>query len=193
MLLITLTAGVLAASPGTLPELRSGDIVLQANRSGISDTIQRATSSQYSHVGIVEVTTQGAFVIEAIDPVSRTPFDRWRSRGNGGHLTVMRPHVDEPQITATLAWARGELGKPYDTHYSWDDDNKVYCSELVVKAFEHGAHIELGRRVRLDALKLSQDERTLAALAGVPLSREVVPPGSLASDPQLELVFTDMQ
>src|SRR4051794_25660454 len=92
MLLISLTASVLAAASGGLPPLHSGDIVLQASQSGMSETIQRATASPYSHVGIVEVTPKGAFVIEAIDPVSRTPFERWRARGQGGHLTIMRPH-----------------------------------------------------------------------------------------------------
>jgi hypothetical protein len=157
----------------------------------MSETIQRATASPYSHVGIVEVTPQGAFVIEAIDPVSRTPFDRWRARGNGGHLAVMRPHLDAGAIKATLASAAHMLGKPYDTRYSWGDD-KLYCSELVVKAFERGAHLSLGKKVRLDQLKLSEQERAIAELLGVPLNQQVVPPGTLAEDPHLECVFNDI-
>jgi uncharacterized protein YycO len=192
MLLITLTAGVLAAGPQNLPPLRSGDIVLQATQSGVADTIQRATSSQYSHAGIVDIAADGAYVIEAIEPVSRTPFEVWRSRGKGGHLTVMRPHLKAAALAATVEAARHDLGKPYDTHYTWDDD-KLYCSELVVKAFERGAHVELGKRVRLDSLNFTPDERAMAAMMGVPMSQEVVTPASLAEDPHLECIFNDMQ
>lgn len=191
MLLLSLTASVIAASSGELPALRSGDIVLQASQSGMSETIQRATASPYSHVGIVEVTPKGTFVIEAIDPVSRTPFDRWRARGNGGHLAIMRPRVDDQGIAAALSSARHELGKPYDSRYSWDDD-RLYCSELVVKAFERGAHVSLGKKVRLDQLKLSDQERGIATLLGVPMSQTVVPPGTIAEDPHLECVFNDI-
>jgi hypothetical protein len=191
MLLITLTAGLLGTVPGALPPLHSGDIVLQASQSGMSETIQRATASPYSHVGIVEVTSKGVFVIEAIEPVSRTPFERWRARGNGGHLTVMRPHLSSEDITAALVSAKHELGKPYDTRYTWGDD-RFYCSELVVKAFERGAHLTLGRKVSLDKLRLTPEERAVAELLGVSLSQEVVPPGSLADDPRLERVFSDM-
>jgi uncharacterized protein YycO len=187
MLLITLTAGLLGA---TAPEVRTGDIVLQASSSGISSTIQRATSSIYSHVGLVEVTPAGKFVIEAIEPVSRTPFESWLKRG-GGHFTLLRPRLAAAQLAATVAQAATQLGKPYDSRYTWDDD-KLYCSELVVKAFERGAHLELGRKVRLDTLKLTGDEKAMATLMGVPLSQEVVPPGTLAEDPHLERIYSDM-
>ncbi|MBL8953604.1 MAG: peptidase [Myxococcaceae bacterium] len=191
MFLIALVAWVNAASPAAVPPLKSGDIVLQASQSGMAESIRKATRSPYSHVGVIEVGKDGVFVVEAISPVSRTPFEKWRRRGRGGHLTVMRPRVSPEQAAAAVAAARAELGKPYDVRYGWGDDH-IYCSELVVKAFERGAGVTYGERVRLDTLELGSFERSLAAKLGVPLSQEVVPPGSLASDPKLEVVFSDV-
>jgi hypothetical protein len=192
MILISLVAWVNAAAPPPLPLLHTGDIVLQASQSGMADSIRKATRSAYSHVGLVEVARDGSlWVIEAISPVSRTPFVRWRKRGAGGHLTVMRPHLSAEQLAAAVASAKEQIGKPYDVRYSWDDEH-VYCSELVVKAFERAANVTYGERVRLDSLELGAVERALALRLGVPLSQEVVPPGSLAADPKLELVFSDV-
>ena len=192
MILISLIAWVNAASPAAVPPLHTGDIVLQASQSGMAESIRRATRSPYSHVGLVEVARDGVWVIEAVSPVSRTPFAKWKRRGLGGHLTVMRPRLEPDQLGAAVAAAKRDLGKPYDVRYAWDDEN-VYCSELVVKAFERTAHVTYGSRVRLDALQLGDFEKALAVKLGVPLSQEVVPPGSLASDPKLEVVFSDVE
>ncbi len=157
----------------------------------MAESIRRATRSPYSHVGVVEVGDDGVWVVEAISPVSRTPFAKWKHRGRGGHLTIMRPRVTPEKAAAAVAAARAELGKPYDVRYGWDDE-RIYCSELVVKAFERGAGVTYGQRVRLDALELGAFEKALAVKLGVPLSQEVVPPGSLASDPKLDVVFSDV-
>ena len=191
MIALALVLWVNAATPAGVPPLRTGDIVLQASQSGMAESIRKATRSPYSHVGVVEVAGDGVWVVEAISPVSRTPFAKWKRRGKGGHLTVMRPRLEAEQLRAAVEAAKRELGKPYDVRYGWDDE-RIYCSELVVKAFERAAQISYGERVRLDALELGAFEKSLAVKLGVPLSQEVVPPGSLAADPRLEVVFSDM-
>ena len=191
MIGIALVVWVNAATPVAVPPLKTGDIVLQASQSGMAESIRRATRSPYSHVGLVEVAKDGVWVVEAISPVSRTPFAKWRRRGVGGHLTVMRPRLEPQLLKAAVVEAKRELGKPYDVRYAWDDE-RIYCSELVVKAFERAAQVSYGERVRLDALELGTFEKTVAMKLGVPLSQEVVPPGSLAADPRLEVVFSDV-
>jgi hypothetical protein len=57
--------------------LRTGDVVFQTSRSAQSRAIQEATASLWSHVGIIEVTTKGTWVIEAVGPVKRTPWRTW--------------------------------------------------------------------------------------------------------------------
>lgn len=191
MILFSLVVWLNAAAPAAVPPLRNGDIVLQASQSGMAESIRKATKSPYSHVGLVEVAKDGVYVVEAVSPVSRTAFAKWRKRGKGGHLTVMRPRLEALQLQAAVDAAKRELGKPYDVRYGWDDE-RIYCSELVVKAFERGAQVSYGQHVRLDQLALGAFEKALAVKLGVPLSREVVPPGSLASDPKLDVVFSDV-
>lgn len=189
MTLSLLLVSLLSASPE--PQLRSGDIVLQASKSSQSAAIRAATNSRYSHVGVIEVAEDGVFVIEAIEPVSRTPWKKWRTRGIGGKVTVLRhPEVEETKAARIVAAARRHLGQPYDWYFGWDDD-AIYCSELVHKAFARGAGLQVGKleplsALRLDLVKAAATER----YGAIPMELEVVTPASIARDPALQTVLT---
>jgi len=173
------------------PALRSGDVVLQTSKSSRSLLIRRASHSPYSHTGVVEVAADGVWVIEAIQPVSRTPWKTWRARGAGGKVTVLRAKgLGADALAKVVAAAKRELGKPYDARYRWDDE-RLYCSELVAKAFQRGAGLEVGKKERLDALALSAAELALAKTAGIEPDQTLVTPGSLAEDPAFEQVSSD--
>lgn len=168
-----------------------GDLVFETSRSAQSPAIQRATRSRWSHVGLVERTDRGLVVIEALGRVSRTPWSEWtrRARRGGGYL-VLRPRgLGAEQRRAAVAEARRLVGRPYDARFGWDDD-RIYCSELVVKAYERGAGISLGRRERLGELRIGGLERAIEARWGGPVPRDLilVTPASLAEDPRLERV-----
>jgi hypothetical protein len=142
-------------------------------------------------VGIVEVANDGTFVIEAVGPVSRTPWQRWRARGVRGRVLVMRASsLDPVRLARAVAEAKGQLGKPYDPLFGWDDD-AVYCSELVSKAFARGAGVVLGRLERLGDLRLAEVEREVRERyrGRVPGGLLVVTPASIAADPHLVRVF----
>lgn len=180
-----LVASLLALSP----PFRTGDVVLQTSKSAMSLPIREATHSPWSHVGLIEVTEQGVFVVEAIQPVSRTPYEVWRKRGEGGVVKVLRLKNVTPEAAAkTLAWAKARLGTPYDVKFGWGDD-ALYCSELVVKAIEAGSGVRVGHFDRLDALDLSPASKRRAEALGVPLSTEVVSPAALDRDPKFEVVL----
>lgn len=182
-----------AARPLTEVRVKTGDVVLQTSRSSRSALIRKASRSPYSHVGLVEVASDGVFVIEAVQPVSRTPFRQWRSRGAGGRVTVLRStSLNEAQLERVVAAAKAELGKPYDAHYRWDD-GRLYCSELVAKAFERGAATTVGRQERLKDLDLSDAELALGPSLGLDPEQTLVTPASLAEDPHFELVATDFK
>lgn len=186
LLLATLAAGP-ASSAG--PELRTGDLVFQTSRSRQSAAIQRATGSPWSHVGIVERTPEGLFVLEAIQPVSRTPWERWHRRGEGGRVRVMRARGLDPAAAArVVVEAKRLLGRPYDPWFRWDEE-RIYCSELVAKAFERGAGVELGRRQRVGELAIEGLEAELRRrYGGIPGDLVLVSPASIAEDGDLEQV-----
>ncbi len=170
------------------PAFRTGDVVLQTSASQLSLPIREATHSPWSHTGLIEVTADGVFVLEAISPVSCTPWGKWQARAVAGKVKVLRlKGLDAAQARKSVEWARAMLGRPYDVRYGWDDET-LYCSELVVKALEHGSGVRVGHFDRLDALDLSPQSQALAAKLQVPLSTEVVTPAALDQDSQFEEV-----
>jgi hypothetical protein len=182
---------LIGVAEGTQPPevaLQSGDVVLQASTSERSALIRKASRSPYSHVGLVEVAKDGVFVLEAIQPVSRTPLAQWVKRGEGGWVTVLRAKgLDAAARNRVVAAAKKELGKPYDSLYRWDDE-RLYCSELVVKAFARGTSLSVGQQEVVKTLELSDEELALAAKLGVSPNQTLVTPGSLVGDEAFELV-----
>lgn len=181
-----------AAKPHLLPAVRSGDVVLQTSKSRQSEAIQLATDSPYSHVGIVEVTPRGTYVVEAIGKVSRTPWRAWRLRGEGGKVTIRRPRGLSPkQLSKVLAEADAFLGKPYDARFGWDDD-RIYCSELVYKAYLRGAGVEVGKLEKVRDLNISPIEAAvIQRYKVIPWNLELVTPASIARSPAFDTIYSD--
>jgi hypothetical protein len=174
------------------PRLESGDLVFETSTSRQSAAIRWATRSPWSHVGIVEVSGGRASVIEAIGRVSRTPWASFRRRARrGGEILVLRPRdLDLRMRAAAVERARGFLGRPYDARFGWGDD-RLYCSELVVKAYERGAGISYGRRERVGDLRTFGIEGAMERRWGgkVPRDLVLVTPASIAEDRRLGRVW----
>ncbi len=181
-----------AAGPQTSPQVRDGDLVFQTSRSRQSAAIQLATNSPYSHVGIIEVTPKGTFVIEAIGKVTRTRWSAWKARGEGGKVAILRPSgLSESKIRDVLAQARGFLGRPYDVKFGWTDD-RIYCSELVYKAYLRGAGVHAGRLQKVRELELGAIEQQVVERYGkIPWELELVTPASVAEAPGFTEIYSD--
>lgn len=193
LLAVWLGAHGAVAAPRLEASLRTGDLVLHTSRSRQSEAIRAATESPLSHVGMVEVTPQGAWVVEAVQPVQRVPFAKWKARGVKGHILVLRPKdLSDAQRQQAVDSAKTHLGKPYDWKFGWGDE-AMYCSELVRKAYARGAGVEYGKMERLGSLKVKGLEKAMHERYGVqvPLDLELVTPASLAADDKLEVVHSD--
>lgn len=178
------------STSGGVPELKSGDVVLQRSQSGMAEAIANATHSPFTHVGVVEVVNGRPYVIEAVQPVKRTPFAEWKARGRGGMVEVRRmPGLSEDQAKKIVAKANSFVGRDYDIRYRWDDE-KLYCSELVMKAYA-AAGLSVGKVESLSSLDLSAADRARAQQLGVSLSETLVTPDSLAKDRHFTTLYTD--
>jgi len=140
-------------------QLRDGDIIFQTSRSEQSIAIQKATRSQYSHMGIVIFRNGSPHVYEAIKTVQYTPLRKWVERGEGGHYAVKRlreaDRILTSQAVKKLQQAGANFqGKPYDSYFEWPD-KRIYCSELVWKIYDRGLGIRIGRLQKVRDLDLS--------------------------------------
>jgi uncharacterized protein YycO len=153
LFIVALICGVHFSSCGSEPQaskasLRNGDIIFHASKSDQSKAIQLATGSEYSHCGIVYIEAGKTYVVEAVQPVKRTPFDEFVKRGEGGEYVVKRLRNAEAILTdQVLQQMKSEgqkmIGKNYDSHFNWSED-QIYCSELVWKIYQRATGIELG-------------------------------------------------
>lgn len=128
-----------------LPPLHNGDLVFQTIRSHQTTAILLASHTIYSHVGMMKLLPDGTpMVVEAVGPVREIPFKQWLHQGIGQRLMIKRwSDLSAEQAQAILAAARLDYGKPYDFFFLLDD-KRIYCSELVYRAYQAGAQTRLG-------------------------------------------------
>ena len=92
-----------------------------------------------------------------------------------------------------MAEAKTHLGKPYDILYQFDDE-KIYCSELIFKAFQKVTGEDLGKIQKLGDLKWEKYNPVIISIdPSLPLDRPMITPRALTEAPQLTKVFTGIQ
>jgi hypothetical protein len=172
-------------------EPQAGDVVFQSMpHTPLIEAIEGASESSLSHCGIVGQHHGQWVVYEALRGVEITPLKLFLLRGRQQGFAVYRLRESyRPQIPAILAATQQYLGRPYDIRYELDDE-KIYCSELIYKAFRDVTGEELGKLVRLGDLKWQPYEETIRQLENgePPLDRRMITPKDLALAPQLVLI-----
>jgi hypothetical protein len=176
---------------GTPYEPKEGDIVFQSLRqTELVRMIEGASKSKFSHCGVVFRIQDDWKVIEAYGNVHYTPLSRWLARGRDGGYAVYR--FDE-RYTGKMKDFRKTLesyiGHPYDYRYDFDDEF-IYCSELVYKAFDKIYGEKLGKLEHLGDLDWRPFTKTIERFEGgpPPLDRMIITPGNLSRARQLTLV-----
>jgi len=170
-------------------DVRDGDIIFQRSKSRQDQAISAATKSKYTHVGIIFFSEGRPFVYEASQPVTRTPLEAWTQRGRAGHYVIKRlKNPSKVDFARVKKETDGFLGKDYDWLFGWSDD-RIYCSELVWKAYQRGAGVELCAPRKLRDFDLSSQvvRDLMKARYGdkVPLEMDVVAPSDLFESKKL--------
>ena len=183
------------AAVANLP-LHDGDLIFHTSLSAQSQAIQLATHSPYSHCGLLYKNGAEWQVFEAVQPVKLTPLASWVARGQGGHFVVKRLRdaatALKPAALARLrAAGQPMLGHNYDLYFGWSDD-RIYCSELIWKAYDRGLHRQLGQLQHLRDFDLSSPavQAKLHERYGnrLPLNEPVISPVSIFNSPELVTV-----
>lgn len=152
-------------------------------------------------MGVVFMEPTGAFVLEAVSPIRKTPLASWVAHGRGQRCAVKRlrdadtrlpPDVIEKMRHVGAEW----IGRPYDVRFRWDDQS-LYCSELAYKLFDLAAGIRVGTLqkaadMNLDDPRVQQALQKRFADAKFDPNETVVTPDSIFNDPQLVDVDVDV-
>jgi hypothetical protein len=169
-------------------EPKIGDILFQPLfREKFVRVIEGATNSQYSHCGVVIKHNEKWVVIAAWGSVEYKSLYKWIRQGRYGKFAVyrLRPkyHSDIPKFVNEL---EKHLGLPYDYRLRMDDQ-ALYCSELIYKAFKKTNGEKLGALVRLGDLNYRPYIDFIRQMEGgdIPLERLMIPPKQLSEAPQL--------
>lgn len=154
------------------------------------DVIEGCTHSNFSHCGIAHRAKSGWTVIEAIGPVKETPLKEWVTQARDGKVSVYRlKPAYQPFVTRFVAATRTYYGRPYDASYEFDDE-KIYCSELLFKAFRAATGESLGTVQRLGELDWKPYRKIIEQIEGgpVPVQRAMITPQKITEAPQVERV-----
>jgi hypothetical protein len=167
-------------------DLQNGDLILRRGRSLESFAVFLADKNRdYSHIGIVVVENGNPFVIHAVPGESATepetvikerPAD-FLSRDKASRFAVYRSvfQAGEREKVALKALEYYQNNTGFDHEYNLDSDQKVYCTELVLKAYEQAS---------LDTRWLELKEIRL--FSG---SRKILFPGTFINSPQFFSIY----
>lgn len=176
-------------------QLETGDIVFIQSRSKEATSLGAAMKGKYNHVGIVFVNSDGPQVIAAEDSLRQLPYDKF-IRKHGATRIAFKRLTDASKLTKEnlrpmQIFSFSARGNGYDFAFAWDDD-KLYSSEYVHKAFGKVEGVDLGTKVTLESLGLSDElAKKLAKKSGAELDpkTEVVTPMSIFEDEDLKTVW----
>ena len=170
-----------------------GDIVFQSLPKGdLVNIIEGVTHSPFSHCGVVIKKNDKWMVNEAIGTVHSTPLYLWILRGRGSKLAVFKLKQQFSKYIPDFIKALDKYqDKPYDINYDMDDEH-IYCSELIYKAFNDSSQIKLGKLYTLGELDWKPYKENIEFIEGgaVPTNRIMITPKHLSEAVQLEKVYS---
>jgi hypothetical protein len=171
---------------------KQGDLVFQSlPHNSLVDAIEGVSKSPLSHCGIVVQLDGKWFVLEALGKVIYTPLDRWEARGRKRAFSVSRFNAHNSiDISKFIESAKTYLGKDYDFHYAFDNDD-IYCSELPFLAFKAVTGKPLGQVRKLGEMNWKPHEAFIRSVekGNLPLERTMITPVDLSKAPELETIY----
>jgi len=161
-------------------ELTDGDLVFRRGRDLVSRLVlSQGDAPRFSHVGVSVRIGGSTFVIHAVPAdgaspggVVLEPLARFAASTGAVDLGAYRVRGLTPVARAKVRdYALRQVGKPFDDAFSMRDDQRMYCTELVLKALTAGG-VEI--------------TPTVPSLRVPLLAEPVVPPDHLRLSPLLE-------
>ncbi len=194
-LLICFICGARAQEGAYAP--RDGDMIFQSfPHSDVTDAIEGASGSPYSHCGIIHRAVGGWVVIEAVGPVKETPLAEWIAQGRHGRYAVFR--LKQSYVGGVPAFVRAAIGfegLPYDIHYDMRNKSAMYCSGLLYESFLKAEGESLGQVQKLGDLNWKPYVAVIKKIerGNVPLDLELITPRAISEAPQVEKIYSNFR
>jgi len=122
--------------------LNNGDLILRCGRSTESFTVYLTDSeSEYTHIGIISIEKNKPYVIHAVpcknNILKKESLSEFLNPKNTSKFAVYRSNYNAFFLDKVVQKANLFYTKNYefDNKYDLTTDSKLYCSELVLKAF----------------------------------------------------------
>lgn len=177
--------------------LKDGDIIfLSSSAFDEAKAIQLVSNSPLTHCGVLFKEGEDWVVYEAAQPVKRTPLKDFHHTENGETYLVRRlKNADDVLDAKTLDkmhdYLKGNVGKNYDHLFAWGND-KMYCSELVWKAYYEASRVKVGEIKMVGDYDLSDPlvKKIVDQRYGkdVPITEPTIAPGGIYESPLLKTV-----
>lgn len=176
-------------------KFEDGDIVLGLGNSSISSLISQVTNppGRYSHAFMVRVRNGQPTTVESLIETGVEEFP-WKhfEKDQYNTLTVLRwknprtrAKVTRQASDIAFEYAQKKIG--YDTEIDLDSDNKMFCTELVVKSYMRASGESQSRLLPSKAVVRSEPSFRHIQNLGV-ANRTFVAPGDLLNSDLFEVV-----
>jgi len=176
--------------PGSpIPEfikLQSGDLIFRRGRSAESHVVLLTDhKSQFSHVGIIYVENLVPYVIHAVpgenkggpDFIKKEKLTTFLAPEKASTYSIYRSDYSE-EINKSAALFANQLYRQkllFDNKYDLKTDDKLYCTELVLKVFQQATN----QSVKLHTTRLS-------VLIG---NIDLIMPGNIIENPHFQPII----
>lgn len=131
--------------------LQNGDLIFvkakQENLSGaINRVTQRSKTENFDHIGIIEISEDGIFVLHASSKLgsNRQPLNEFYEKNIESDQEMMVYRLKKAyrnSVESAIAKAKTLLGKPYNWSYVLNEES-YYCSDFVERAFRENLIFE---------------------------------------------------
>jgi hypothetical protein len=124
--------------------LHDGDLILRCGRSTESFAVYLADSnSEFTHIGIISIENNIPYVIHAVPSetnlILKEKLTSFINSKNCSKFAIYRANLKDGTLTTVALEAQKIFNSKYtfDNRYDLNTNNKLYCTELVLKSFKN--------------------------------------------------------
>jgi len=124
--------------------LHNGDLILRCGRSTESFAVYLAdANSVFTHIGIIAIENDIPYVIHAVPSktnlIQKEILSSFINPKNASKFAVYRSNINEVYLDKVVKTANSYYLHKYefDTKYDLTTNTKLYCTELILKAFNN--------------------------------------------------------